>query len=43
MAAGARRRTAAGLRVRFTRTLRVWRLTARNAIRFVIHLIGQQR
>lgn len=42
MAAGARRRTAAGLRVRITRTLRVWRLTARNAIRFVIHRLRRR-
>jgi predicted unusual protein kinase regulating ubiquinone biosynthesis (AarF/ABC1/UbiB family) len=42
MAAGARQRTAAGLRVRFTRTLRVWRLTARNAIRFVIHRVRRR-
>jgi len=42
MATGARRRTAAGLRVRVTRTLRVWRLTARNAIRFVIHRVRRR-
>jgi predicted unusual protein kinase regulating ubiquinone biosynthesis (AarF/ABC1/UbiB family) len=44
MAPGPRRprRGAAGLRVRMTRSLRVWRLTARNAIRFVIHRVRRR-
>jgi predicted unusual protein kinase regulating ubiquinone biosynthesis (AarF/ABC1/UbiB family) len=42
MVPGARRHALAGLRVRVTRTLRVWRLTARNAIRFVIHRLRRR-
>ncbi|MEX0848251.1 MAG: AarF/ABC1/UbiB kinase family protein [Ilumatobacteraceae bacterium] len=42
MASGRRPGALADLRVRAARTLRVWRLTGRNAVRFVVHRVRRR-